>query len=499
VIKYRKKADKMNEKLKECYDSDKFRIMGHQLIDELADYLKTVGSAEMTSVLPGIPPEQMMAGWPADFETEGKGRFMEMTTALIRQSNHLHHPHYIGHQCTAPLPMAALLDFVGSFLNNGSAIYEMGPVNVIMERRLIEWMAQLANFGKQADGVFTSGGTIGNLTALLAARQIQAGYNIWQDGAWHNQPLAILASAQAHYSVKRAAAVMGLGESGCISVAVDQNFKMTLPALSAQLEQAQKNKIKIMAVVANCCSTATGSYDPLEEIADFCRKHQLWLHVDGAHGASALLSQKYRVLLTGIEHADSLVWDAHKMMLMPSLTTAVIFKNGRHSYSAFSQEASYLFENQPQDEWFNYAHRTMECTKIMMGAKLYMCVKLLGTRYFSDYIDYTYDLTREFAGLIQSTADFQLLCPPESNIICFRFIRPGMNTLALNQLQKQIRQQLLKTEKFYLVQANLQGELYLRCTIINPLTRLADLEDLLKEIARMAAFLEKTNGWLAGQ
>ncbi len=136
---------------------------------------------------------------------------------------------------------------------------------------------------------------------------------------------------------------MGWGAEGLIPVPVDERFKMRADALDGALRQAHASGRKVIAVSASSCSTATGAFDPLEPIADFCRQHGLWLHVDGAHGASASLTPKYRSLLAGIERADSVVWDAHKMLLMPALLTAVVFRNGSPSFHAFAQHASYLF------------------------------------------------------------------------------------------------------------------------------------------------------------
>lgn len=470
------------ELLSRAYDSDEFRRQGHQIVDMLADYLDDAAGKNVSSVLPGFSPEEMLDRWGGRFIGNEKGDWQEMLGQVLAQSNHLHHPGYIGHQVTAPLPLAALMDFVGVFLNNGSAIYEMGPVNVIMEKRVIEWMAGLIGYSEEADGIFTSGGTLGNLTALLAARQAKAGYNIWQRGISGNQSLVVVISEQAHYSVQRAVGVMGFGEDSVVKVPVDSAFRIDISKLTECYLKVRKKGKKVFALVANGCSTATGSYDHLEELADFCQQEDIWLHVDGAHGASALLSDKYRSLLNGVHRADSIVWDAHKMLLMPALTTAVIFKDGARSYDSFSQEAAYLFEKEAREEWYNYAHRTMECTKKMMGLKLYVCLSVFGEELFAGYVERMYALTGEFAGIISGAADFELAVEPQSNIICFRFLKPGFSEEALNELQAGIRKQVLANGAYYIVQAQLNGTVYLRCTIINPLTTLKDLAGLLDHI-----------------
>ncbi|NLE04506.1 MAG: aminotransferase class I/II-fold pyridoxal phosphate-dependent enzyme [Crenarchaeota archaeon] len=464
----------------EIYDAEAFRAKGYKIIDILADYLKKAASNKITQVLPPLSPDEMLGKWQDKFPENPSNNLEEILKKVINLSNHLHSPQYIGHQVSSPVPNAALADIVSSLLNNGTAIYEMGSVSTILEKRIIQWMAGLIGYDNSSDGFLTSGGTLGNLTALLAARQAKSSYDIWTEGVKEQESLAFLVSAQTHYSAKRAIQVMGLGEKAVIPVETNENYQMTVPAIQEAYDSAVKSGKKVIAIVANACSTATVSYDPLEEIAEFCKKHDLWLHVDGAHGASALISDKYKDLLKGIEQADSVVWDAHKMMLMPALITAVIFKNSKASYEAFSQKASYLFEKEAHEEWYNLAQRTMECTKNMMGLKLYLSLMTYGTKFFGDYITKMYDLTKKCADIIKNSPDFELAIEPQSNIICFRYI--NNDSRDTNELQKQIRKDILKKATFYIVQTQLKDKIYLRCTIINPLTTEQHFKDLMQEV-----------------
>jgi L-2,4-diaminobutyrate decarboxylase len=466
--------------IRNAYDAQAFRQIGHWLIDTLADFLRASTEQSLTSVLPDIRPGTMLEQWPGNFPDKPSAEFRPLMQNVLSLSNNLLHPRYLGHQVSSPLPLAALCDLAGTFINNASAVYEMGPVNIAMEKRIVQWMCRLVGYSESSDGILTSGGTIGNLTALLAARQAKTEYNIWSDGIDSEKPLTVLISEQAHYSVRRAVSIMGLGESAVSLVPVDKYFRMDLAALEKKYDQAASLGRTVFAVVGNSCSTATGSYDDLEGIADFAESRSIWFHVDGAHGASALLSDRYRSLLKGVHRADSVVWDAHKMLLMPALITAVLFKDGSHSYESFSQKASYLFEKESREEWYNFAHRTMECTKTMMGLRLYMCLMVYGTRLFSDYIDSMYGLTKAFADCIRESTDFECAVEPESNILCFRYLKEDVNDL--NALQIHIRKKIRESETFYIVQAELNNTHYLRCTIIHPLTTLDDLKALLDTI-----------------
>jgi L-2,4-diaminobutyrate decarboxylase len=467
-----------------AYDHKNFEENAEGILKFISGYLKEVCHSNFNSVLPAISPLNMLKEWDGDFSLSGVDK-NELYKKVMDLSQHIHHPNYIGHQVTAPLPLSALFSIITSVLNNSSAVYEMSPVDTILQKRIVEWMCGKIGYDNTSDGVLTNGGTIGNLTALLAARENKA-EGVWKKGV-NNSKLYILASELSHYSIDRAAGVMGLGTDSVIKIPVDKNSRIDTTKLEELYSKNINNGYIVIALVANAASTATGCYDDFNTIADFCKSHNIWFHVDGAHGASALLSEKYKYLLSGIKRADSVVWDLHKMMLMPALATGVLFKKGINSYKTFLQEASYLFKNDPESEWFNYAHRTLECTKNMMGTVPYLSLKYYGESFFSNYIDYVYDLTNEFASIINNSPDFKLGVFPDSNIICFRYENESKNS---DSLQSQIRERILKSERFYLVQTRLFDELYLRCTIINPLTKLHNLLQLLEEIRQLTKTID---------
>lgn len=467
------------------FDPDVFRQQGHRMVDRLADYLQqSLGGGSMP-VLPWTEPDALLSQWPADFPETPRERLGELLERVIAQSNHLHHPRYVGHQVTSPLPIAALCELASTLLNDAMAVYEMGPVGTVMERNVARWMGGRIGQPSGCDGIFTSGGSAGNLTALLAARATMAGYDVWTEGVRAGPPLAFLVSEQAHYSVKRAVQMMGLGQAGIVPVPADEACRMKPDALPHAMASARAAGAKVLGVCAGSCSTATGTFDPLEPVADFCAKEGLWLHVDGAHGASASLSPKYRHLVAGMGRADSVVWDAHKMLLMPALCTAVLFRDGRNSFHAFAQHASYLFADQrPEDEWYDGAIRTLECTKRMMIFPLYAALYCWGTRFFGEYVTKAFDLGRRFGEMVEAEKDFELPVKPDCNIVCFRWRPEGVSGKQLDDLQIAIRQRLIADGSFYLVKTALRERFYLRVTIINPATTENDLAELLKAVRK---------------
>ena len=461
-----------------AFDADQFRNLGHKLVDRLAGYLSAATGGAKMPVLPRVTADHMAATWPAKFMSGPAGRFDELVGRLIAGSNHLHHPRFVGHQVPPTLPIAALSEFCVALLNNSLAVFEMGPSGNAIERNLIRWMAHSIGWSERAGGVLTSGGALANLTALLALRQAKAGGDPWNQGTG-GRP-AVLVSEQAHYSIDRAVRVMGWGRHGAVPVPVDEEFRMRAEALEDSYSTATRAGLKVIGVVANGGSTATGTYDPLEEIADFCHERHLWLHVDAAHGAPAVLSHRYRHLLKGIERADSVVWDAHKMMLMPLLASAVLFRDREAGDRAFAQQATYLFDEHAPDGSQDLGARTFECSKPALGFPLYAALTICGIDPFAAYVDSTFDLARRFAEMIRRTPDFEVAVEPDANIVCFRFAPPGRDHLDL--LQAKVRRDIVADGSFYLVQAQLPRGLHLRTTLVNPFTSEADLLALLEAV-----------------
>ena len=391
----------------------------------------------------------------------------------------LHHPAYFAHQVAVPHYAGSLAAMVDGFTNNPMAIYEMGPAAAAIEYFIINWMLKKAGWapmpqvpgegipGGHGGGVLTHGGSLANLTALIAART-RVAPDVWETGVPGD--LAILAPAQSHYSIARAAGILGLGKRALYPLEVDEGGVVKPDRLTAALQRLSADGRRPMALVANCCSTAVGRYDPLREIAAFCREHGIWLHVDGAHGASALLSPRRRALLAGIELADSLIWDAHKMLRTSPLCAAVLVRDHRNLEGAFHQEASYLFHAKRQPG-VDLIHRTVECTKAALGLRLFMVLGAMGERGLAGYVDRQSDLAQEAYCFFESQPDFSCPAEPQSNILCFAY-------RDWNEEHLRMRDQMITDGTFYLSTTQLNGRWYLRLVFMNPLSGMKEVEAL---------------------
>ena len=402
----------------------------------------------------------------------------------------LHHANNLGHQCAPPHYSSALGSLVTGFANTVSSIYEMGPASVSLEYFVINWMLEKVGWEKvrirgnsrhamstSGGGVLVNGGSIANLTALTIARS-KVVPEVWKTGSPSN--LALLLPAESHYALTKAAGIMGIGAQSIYYIDGDETGAIRPDSIPGTFKKVMDDGKIPIALAANACSTSVGIYDPLDEIGDFCRENKLWFHVDGAHGASALLSDKHMGLLKGVQKADSLVWDAHKLLQTPSLCAALLVKNLEYLDQGFQihQNASYLFHEKHQPG-FDSIHRTIETTKSGLGEKLFFVLAGLGEKGLARYIDNQYQLAQEAYTYIREHPNFECPISPQSNILCFRIKGD-------DALQMHIRNHLTKEGTFYLTTVAFKEKRYLRLVFMSENTTLETVKELVSEIMELS-------------
>ncbi len=457
------------------------------VIKALNDYYQESLSREKR-VINQVPLEKLVTDMElaehirtGELSEDSLSRFLN---TYLSSTTRLHHPAFLAHQVAPPHYAGALGSLVDGFTNNGMVVYEMGPGSTSIEYFLINWLLEKVGWQPAplkikkdegqtfGGGALTHGGSLANLTAMIAART-RIAPNVWQDG--NPNDLALLAPAECHYSIARSAGILGIGRNSVYQLNVDDRGVVIPDSLLSKYKIMENDGKRAVALVANACSTGVGLYDPLQEIGEFCREKNLWFHVDGAHGASALLSDRHRNLLKGIELADSLTWDAHKMMRTPTLCAALLVRDHQSLDNAFEQEASYLL-HEKERPGFDFIHRTVECTKAGLGLKLFFVLAALGEKGLAEYIDRQFELTMEAYEYIRQTPDFECPVEPQSNILCFRIKEDT------DEMQLALRDKLTAKGDFYLSSAVFKDKRYLRLAFMNPNTSLDDIKKLISEV-----------------
>ncbi|HYI08198.1 MAG TPA: pyridoxal-dependent decarboxylase [Thermoanaerobaculia bacterium] len=444
---------------------DASRRFAHDLVDLLFDHVEQVEEGPVV--------EWTSAGELRDLvriDPTRPAEPLELAGLVTRYSNHLHHPSYMGHQVCPPLLDSAVADMLISFTNNSTAVWEMSPIATMIEKEVVRWLADLAHYPETAEGTAVSGGSAANLTGLMAARAR------WNYDFAGRQPV-IVTSADAHYSIARAAAIMGIPSAGVLKVPTDDEHRMDVDALEETLAAVEaRDDAGVMAIVATAGTTATGAFDRLDEIALLRDRFRTWLHVDAAHGASVLLSEKLSHLVRGLERADSFSWDPHKMMWMPLSLGTILVRDGIWLRRAFEADAPYLFHAGSE----NLGEMTIQCSKRADAIKLWLVLRSRGSAPIAAALDRVTALTRYLYERIEASDDFQAVHEPELNILCFR--RRGFD----DEQTAELRERLIRSGRAWITTTILRGERVLRVTMMNPRTTEAHIDKMLQALRELA-------------
>lgn len=435
------------------------RRFAHQLVDLLFDHVETI---EQRPVVEWTAPADLRELVRIDAEAQSP---IELAQLVARYSNQLHHPSYMGHQVCPPFLDAAIADLLISFTNNSTAVWEMSPIGTVIEKEIVRWMANRAGYPETSEGTAVSGGSAANLTGLMAAR---ARWNA--DASNEGKRPIVIASRDAHYSIARAAAIMGIPAVDVLKVATDDAHRMDVDGLEDVLSAVEaRDDASVLAIVATSGSTATGAFDRLDEIALLRDRFRTWLHVDAAHGASVLLSESLARLVRGLERADSFSWDPHKMMWMPLSLGTILVRDGIWLRRAFEADAPYLFNAGSE----NLGEMTIQCSKRADAIKLWLLLRSQGAGVIAEAIERVTMLTRHLYDRLVESEDFEPVHEPELNILCFR--RKDFD----DEQTADLRERLIRSGRAWITTTILRGERVLRVTMMNPRTTEAHIDGML--------------------
>ncbi|MFL5639074.1 MAG: pyridoxal phosphate-dependent decarboxylase family protein [Gemmatimonadaceae bacterium] len=438
-----------------------------------------------------------------DEEIPRDGQSVEAVVArlerdVLADANKYYHPMYMGHQTSAPLPVGVWMESVIGALNQSLAVWEMSPTATMIEHQIVGWLAKLAGYGAGAGGTLTSGGTEANFTAMLAARNA-AVPNAWEDGLGADPPVVVYGE-HAHYAVTRAIGQLGVGRRNGISIP-SRNYKLDVDLLVATLDRLRDARKPVMAVVASAGTTATGSFDDLEAIGSLCAERGIWLHIDGAHGASALLSARPPRAVRGLRYSRSLAWDPHKMMLLPLAAGMVLTRDEGDLERAFAQQAPYLFHDGKSARIVDQGIRSFQCSRRADVLKLWFVIQRFGTAGLGALYDHLCNTARSLYDAIEQRVDFENLHEPESNILCFRYLgrsggkksrtRPTeTESNRVDALNRELRVRYNREGSGWITATVLDGRPVLRVTMMNPRTGTEHVRALLDGLAAKADEIE---------
>lgn len=410
-------------------------------------------------------------------DEKGKGTDFLLTMLekiVINHSVNLQSPMYFGHQVPPTLPLAAMLDLIISGMNQSLAVSKMSPVLSVIERQLIRFLSSKMGYPDTADGTITSGGSTSNLIGLLSARM-----KFFPERVPDNA--VIVCSDQSHYSVIKAAIILGFNKDNIVLLSSNNDYQIDVCRAAEIINNLKyENKIPFF-ISVNAGSTSTGSFDDIANLGTIAQENNMWLHVDAAHGGSLIFSDKLKHLLAGIEKADSISWDGHKMMFMPSSAGICLFKNAHYLKNCFKDaHAPYLYNS--KDDRFDLSKLSIQCTRRGDALKLWGSILAYGTDFFAERLEHLADVTQYFYKKLEMHPFMEPLNKPEFNILCFRY-KPKNKNLPegeLNNFNAQIRDMINETGESMITMTVLHGKVALRTTIINPATNYSHIDKLIE-------------------
>ncbi|GIH71523.1 pyridoxal phosphate-dependent decarboxylase family protein [Sphaerimonospora thailandensis] len=392
----------------------------------------------------------------------------ELEEVYLRDAVYFHHPRYLAHlNCPVVIP-ALLGEAVLSAVNSSLDTWDQSAGATLIERRLIDWTAGRLGLGPYADGVFTSGGTQSNLQALLLAREETPACG----------RAVVITSAAGHFSVRKAAKLLGLGPDAVIEVATDADRRMRPDALARDLDRCRREDRPVMAVVATAGTTDFGSIDPLPEIADLCAQDGVWLHVDAAYGCGLLASPTRRHLLDGIERADSVTVDFHKSFFQPVSSSAVLVRDGavlRHA----TYHADYL--NPAGQRTPNQVDKSLQTTRRFDALKLWLTLRIMGPDAVGELFDRVVDLAADAWALLAADPRFEVVTKSQLSTVVFRYLPKNIGLA--DEANLYAREALAASGEALVAGTRVDGRHYLKLTLLNPETTPDDIAHVLGLLA----------------
>jgi glutamate/tyrosine decarboxylase-like PLP-dependent enzyme len=383
--------------------------------------------------------------------------------------------------------------FIGEVIttlsNTSMYTYEVAPAATVIETEMIKLMSNYTGY-TNGDGIFLSGGSNANLVAMFSARN-----RIFPDGRFEGYDsrlkLKAFINEHAHYSFETAANVLGIGAKNVVKVKADRTGKMIPGELEKEIENSVKKGEKPFFVGATCATTLTGAYDPLEEIAEICSKHDIWLHADGSFGGSLILSDKHRHIMKGIEKTDSFAWNPHKLMNIPLICSVILVKKrGTLQQNITDINTDYIFHDIDQIE--DLGKKSIQCGRKVDAVKLWFAWKYYGLEGYRSRIDNSIAMAAFAEEKVNQHTSLELLTPRQSFAVCFRYI-PERET-DLNKFNLELRESLRKSGKAIVNYGYIGKTLAIRLITANGELEKSDIDLFFDNLISEAKRLGRVNG-----
>ncbi len=455
---------------------EQYRILATRAANLTADFLQQLPTAP---AFPATTGEEVNAIFDGELPEKPLCEAAFDDLARVLEFSRPPSPRFFGYVLGSGEPVSAIADLVASVLNQNVTSWRSGPAAATIERTVICWLGEFIGC-RGFFGSLTGGGSPANLMGLAMAREAKAPAN--DNGA---VPVVIYASSEVHMSVPKAAALLGLGYHSIRYIGVDDRFRMSPNELERAIREDRAAGKRAIAIVGSAGTTATGSIDPLEDLATIAAENDLWFHIDGAYGALAasVASDKFR----GLARADSLSLDAHKWLYQPLDCGCLLYRDPAAAQRAFSHSGDYtkVLTSDPI-EGFAFFEESMELSRRFRALKIWFSMRYHGATAFREAIAEDLRLALHLASMISEQDELELLAPVELSAVCFRYKPAGKSEEELNALNAEIVKRSQREGRVFFSNAMIKGKFALRACITNHRSTQKDVEEVVREVMRLS-------------
>ncbi|PZX53448.1 glutamate/tyrosine decarboxylase-like PLP-dependent enzyme [Algoriphagus ratkowskyi] len=480
MTKIRKSSIEMNP--------EEFRKIGHQLIDDIAEFFESIDQKLVTPHESPILLQKLVGNLPIPENGQDAEELISKSTELLFNHSLFNgHPKFLGYITSSPAPIGALADLLAAAVNPNVGAHILSPIATEIEKQTVGWLAEFIGLSSDYGGLLVSGGNMANFTGFLAARTAKAPMSIKDDGVGSSsKKLTVYCSKTTHTWIEKAAILFGLGSNSIRWIKTDPSNRMDTQALETSIKNDLENDCLPLMVIGTAGDVSTGVVDNLSELSAICKKYDLWFHIDGAYGAPAAIIPELSPLFEGMKDADSIALDPHKWLYCPLEAGCALVKNPQHLIDTFSSHPEYYnFSNNGEGVAQNFYEYGLQNSRGFRALKVWLTLQQLGRRGYEKLIREDIELSEMLYHLADNHPELEAVSQNLS-ITTLRYI-PLENTLEeeyLNQLNEHLVNDLQSGGEVFLSNAVVFDKYCLRACFVNFRTSEKDVVEIIEIIVK---------------